>query len=123
MPGEHNGTPVTEQYKKKGKAPDAVANVLSMAYPKTKMINGHTYNDSDAFFVTQYAIWMVLGQVEDNPPYTATVGWTHVKYTRLQSCVLHKIAQTGSSLSGVAVFGGIAAVCGIAMLIARKNRR
>ena len=37
--------------------------------------------------------------------------------------VSEKITQTGSSLSGVAVFGGIAAVCGIAMLIARKNRR
>lgn len=79
MPGEHNGTPVTEQYKKKGKVPDAVANVLSIAYPKTKTINGHTYNDSDAYFLTQVAIWMVLGQVEDNPPYTATVGWSHIK--------------------------------------------
>ena len=37
--------------------------------------------------------------------------------------VSEKITQTGSSLSGAAVFGGIAAVCGIAMLMARKNRR
>lgn len=37
--------------------------------------------------------------------------------------VVEQITQTGSNLSGVAVFGGIAAVCGIVLLIARKNRR
>jgi len=83
MPGTHNGTPVTEQYKKKGKVPDAVANVLSMAYPKTKTINGHAYNDADADFVTQYAIWMVLGQVEDQPNYVVKVGNANEKGTSL----------------------------------------
>ena len=83
MPGTHNGTPVTEQYRKKGKAPDAVANVLSMAYPKTKTINGHAYNDSDADFVTQFAIWMALGQVEDQPNYVVKVGNSNEKGTSL----------------------------------------
>ena len=83
MPGTHNGAPVTEQYRKKGKVPDAVANVLSMAYPKTKTINGHAYNDADADFVTQYAIWMALGQVEDQPNYVVKVGNANEKGSSL----------------------------------------
>ena len=34
-----------------------------------------------------------------------------------------QITQTGSSLSGVAAFGSVAAVCAVAALLARRNRR
>ena len=103
-----------------GENPLALASEEIYTFPLSLRLKSSCLTLSIAMSVPIPVAAMTVALIPDSPIHAVS---GVVKYTRLQSCVLHKIAQTGSSLSGVAVFGGIAAVCGIAMLIARKNRR
>lgn len=74
MPANWKKREVTHYtYTRGGLAPTAVANCLGWGYPTTTTINGHRYNASDADFVTQYAIWMVMGTVSMEWPYKVTI--------------------------------------------------